>query len=137
MTENIGGKAIADVLFGDVNPGGKLPETFYASTKELPPCLDYDLINHPRTYMYFDKPVLYPFGYGLSYTKFEYSNLKLNSDKIKKDGEVEIQFTIKNTGKMKGDEVAQVYVHKDNADHKSSNKPIKTISKNYTEAWRK
>jgi beta-glucosidase len=78
-----GGDAIADVLFGDVNPGGKLPETFYASTKELPPMSDYDLINHPRTYMYFEKPVLYPFGYGLSYTTFQYSNLKLNSDKIK------------------------------------------------------
>ncbi len=113
-----GGNAIADVLFGDVNPGGKLPETFYASTKDLPPMSDYDLINHPRTYMYFDKPVLYPFGYGLSYTKFEYSSLKLSSDKIKKDGEVEIQFAIKNTGKVKGDEVVQVYAHKDNADIK-------------------
>ncbi len=109
------GKALAGVLFGDINPGGKLPETFYASTKELPPMSDYDLINHPRTYMYFDKPVLYPFGYGLSYTKFEYSNLKLNSGNIKKDGEVDIQFTIKNVGKMKGDEVAQVYVHDENA----------------------
>jgi beta-glucosidase len=113
-----GGKAIADVLFGDVNPGGKLPETFYASTKELPPMADYDLINHPRTYMYFKQPVLYPFGYGLSYTQFEYSNLSLFSNKINKDGEVGIKFTIKNTGKMKGDEVAQVYVHKDNADIK-------------------
>lgn len=106
-----GGKALADVLFGDVNPGGKLPETFYVSTKQLPPMSDYDLIDHPRTYMYFNKPVLYPFGYGLSYTQFEYSNLKLNSEKIKKDGSVEIQFSIKNTGKLKGDEVAQIYVH--------------------------
>ena len=115
----LGGKAIAGVLFGDVNPGGKLPETFYASTKDLPPMYDYDLINHPRSYLYFDKPVLYPFGYGLSYTQFQYSNLKLNSDKIAEDGEVEIQFTVQNTGKLKGDEVAQVYVHALNA-------PIKT-----------
>ncbi len=106
-----GGKAIADVLFGEVNPGGKLPETFYASTKELPPMSDYDLINHPRTYMYFDKPVLYPFGYGLSYTQFEYSDLKLNSDNINQDGDIELQFLVKNTGELKGDEVAQVYVH--------------------------
>jgi beta-glucosidase len=113
-----GGNAIADVLFGDVNPGGKLPETFYASTEELPPMSNYDLINHPRTYMYFNKAVLYPFGYGLSYTTFQFNSLKLNSDKIKKDGQVEIQFSIKNTGKMEGDEVAQVYVHKDNADIK-------------------
>jgi len=106
-----GGKAIADVLFGDVNPSGKLPETFYASTQQLPPMSDYDLINHPRTYMYFEQPVLYPFGHGLSYTQFDYNNLKLDSDKIKKDGEIEIQFTIQNAGKIKGDEVAQVYVH--------------------------
>jgi len=106
-----GGKAIADVLFGEVNPGGKLPETFYASTKQLPPMSDYDLINNPRTYMYFEQPVLYPFGYGLSYTQFEYGNLKLSSDKINTNGDVELQFTIQNTGKMKGDEVAQVYVH--------------------------
>ncbi|NLA22842.1 MAG: hypothetical protein GX870_07370 [Candidatus Marinimicrobia bacterium] len=106
-----GGKAIADVLFGDVNPGGKLPETFYASTQQLPPMSDYDLINHPRTYMYLDQPVLFPFGHGLSYTQFEYSNLKVNSEAIKSDGVVEIQTTIKNTGKMKGDEVVQVYAH--------------------------
>ena len=106
-----GGNAIADVLFGDVNPGGKLPETFYASTQQLPPMSDYDLINNPRTYMYFEQPVLYPFGHGLSYTQFEYSNINLNSDKINTDGEVELQFTIQNTGKLKGDEVAQVYVH--------------------------
>ena len=105
------GKAISDVLFGDINPGGKLPQTFYASTKQLPPFADYDLINNPRTYMYFEQPVLYPFGYGLSYTQFEYSNLKLTLDKIKEDGEIELQFNVKNTGKMKGDEVAQVYVH--------------------------
>jgi len=106
-----GGNAIADVLFGDVNPGGKLPETFYTSTQQLPAMSDYDLINHPRTYMYFEQPVLYPFGHGLSYTQFKYSNLKLTSDKIDKDGEVEIQFTIQNTGKINGDEVAQVYFH--------------------------
>lgn len=106
-----GGRAIADVLFGDVNPGGKLPETFYASTQQLPPMSDYDIINHPRTYMYFEQTVLYPFGHGLSYTQFEYSNLKLTPYKIKNDSEVEIQFTVENVGEMKGDEIAQIYVH--------------------------
>jgi beta-glucosidase len=110
-TGQASGTAIADVLFGDVNPGGKLPETFYASTDQLPPFADYNLINNPRTYMYFEKPVLYPFGHGLSYTKFEYSNLKLFSDKIGVDEKLEISFDIKNTGKYKGDEIAQVYVH--------------------------
>jgi len=104
------GTAIADVIFGDVNPGGKLPETFYASNDQLPPFADYDIINNARTYMYFDKPVLYPFGYGLSYTTFEYSQLILSSVKIKRDGELAIQFNIKNTGNYKGDEVVQVYV---------------------------
>ncbi len=110
-----GGKAIGDVLFGDVNPDGKLPETFYASTQQLPPMSDYDLIDHPRTYMYFNQAVLCPFGYGLSYTQFEYSNLKLASDTVKEDGQIEIQFTVQNAGKVKGDEVAQVYVHDINA----------------------
>ena len=109
------GEAIADVLFGDFNPGGKLPETFYASTIELPPMSNYDLIDYPRTYMYFNKPVLYPFGYGLSYTEFEFSDLKLNSETIKDNGDVTIQFTVKNIGKLKGDEVAQVYVHDEDA----------------------
>lgn len=110
-----GGTAIADALFGDINPGGKLPETFYASTQQLPPMSDYDLINHPRTYMYFDQPVLFPFGHGLSYAEFTYSNLGFNADRVKKDGKVVIEFTVQNTGKVKGDEVAQVYVHHANA----------------------
>ncbi len=105
------GTALANVLFGEVNPGGKLPETFYASTEQIPPFADYDIINHGRTYMYFDQPVLYPFGYGLSYTTFEYSDLDLNADKIDRNGEIKIQCLVKNTGKYKGDEVVQVYIH--------------------------
>ncbi len=104
------GTAIADVLFGDVNPGGKLPETFYASTDQLPPFDNYDIINYGRTYMYFEKPVLYPFGYGLSYTTFKYSNLRLSADKISKDGSIKIGCTVQNTGNYKGDEVVQVYI---------------------------
>jgi len=111
----LGGTAIADALFGDINPGGKLPETFYLSTQQLPPAYDYDIINHPRTYMYFDQPVLFPFGHGLSYTQFEYSNLKINAENIHKDDEIEISFDVKNIGERSGDEVAQVYVHADEA----------------------
>ena len=109
-TGQAAGTAIADALFGDFNPGGKLPETFYASTEQLPPFADYDIINNGRTYMYFEKPVLYPFGHGLSYTTFKYSNLKLSSDKISSDGSIKIECTVKNTGEYKGDEVVQVYV---------------------------
>jgi len=109
-TGQASGTAIADVLFGDVNPGGKLPETFYASTEQLPDFANYDIINHGRTYMYFEEPVLYPFGHGLSYTKFKYSNLRLSANRIGKRGLIKIQCTVKNTGNYKGDEVVQVYV---------------------------
>jgi beta-glucosidase len=114
----LGGKAIAGVLFGDVNPGGKLPETFYASTEQLPPMSDYDLINHPRTYMYFDKPVLFPFGHGLSYTRFEYSDLVLGGTHAKAGEDVEVRCTIQNAGKVAGDEVVQLYLHKPGASFK-------------------
>jgi beta-glucosidase len=109
-TGQASGTAIADVLFGDVNPGGKLPETFYASTEQLPPFANYDIINHGRTYMYFEDPVLYPFGHGLSYTTFKYSNLKLSAKEITRDGLIKIGCTVENTGNYKGDEVVQVYV---------------------------
>jgi len=125
----LGGYAVADVLFGDVNPGGKLPVTFYASTNQLPPMWDYDLINNPRTYMYFDKPVLYPFGHGLSYTKFNYSDLKFNSNSIKRNDELELQFTIKNVGDIKGDEVVQVYARAINANFKVPIKQLKRFQR--------
>lgn len=120
------GKAIGEVLFGETNPGGRLPETFYASTTQLPPMYDYDIINRPRTYMYFGKPVLFPFGYGLSYTRFEYANLTLSAERIKSNGDVVIQFTVQNAGSMKGDEVTQVYVHSSDA---SFNVPINQLKR--------
>lgn len=99
-----GGTAIADVLFGDYNPAGRLPFTFYKSMNDLPPMDDYEVSNG-RTYMYFEKEVLYPFGYGLSYTQFEYSAMK-----VKKRGEkLELSVTLKNTGNYDGDEVIQLY----------------------------
>lgn len=100
-----GGNAVAEVLFGDYNPGGRLPLTFYNSLDELPPFDDYS-ISKGRTYQYFTGTPLYPFGYGLSYTKFRYKNLKVASD----GDEVRIDFVLSNTGKYNGDEVAQVYV---------------------------
>lgn len=100
-----GGKAVAEVLFGDYNPGGRLPLTYYRSLNELPPFDDYD-ITKGRTYKYFKGDVLYPFGYGLSYTSFKYSNLQVTDG----EKEVSVSFLLKNTGKYAGDEVAQVYV---------------------------
>ena len=100
-----GGTAVAEVLFGDYNPAGRLSLTYYKFLEELPPFDDYD-ITKGRTYQYFKKDALYPFGYGLSYTTFKYSNLEV-TDAGKT---VNVSFTLKNTGKRAGDEVAQVYV---------------------------
>ena len=100
-----GGTAVAEVLFGDYNPGGRLPLTYYNSLDELPPFDDYDVAKG-RTYQYFKGKPLYPFGYGLSYTTFAYSNL----DVTDKGDVLTVHFRIKNTGKQDGDEVAQLYV---------------------------
>ena len=100
-----GGTAVTDVLFGDYNPAGRLPLTYYKSLDELPPFDDYD-ITKGRTYKYFKGDVLYPFGYGLSYSSFKYSDLKVKDSTDK----VTVSFRLKNTGRRKGDEVAQVYV---------------------------
>ena len=105
-----GGHAIADVLFGDVNPAGRLPHTVYASEEQVPPLTEYE-VTKGFTYMYLNGEPLFPFGHGLSYTTFKYGKLKLSADTIKADGSVNISVEITNTGKRAGDEVAQLYVH--------------------------
>ena len=102
-----GGRAVAEVLFGEVNPSGHLPVTFYRATADLPSFTDYSMTN--RTYRYFSGTPLYAFGHGLSYTKFDFNNGKLESTKIPVDGTAKVTFTVKNSGKRDGDEVAQVY----------------------------
>jgi beta-glucosidase len=100
------GTAITDVLFGRYNPAGRLPITFYKSINDIPAFTDYSMKG--KTYRFCEKPVLYPFGYGLSFTDFEYSNLRifpLANNMLK------VSATIKNIGKMAGDEVAQLYIH--------------------------
>jgi beta-glucosidase len=101
------GLAIADVLFGNYNPAGRLPVTFYKSTIELPPFTNYNM--EGRTYRYFQGEPLFPFGHGLSYTKFEYSNLKLPT-KVSTGDNAQITITVKNVGSMNGEEVVQLYV---------------------------
>lgn len=103
-----GAKALADVLFGDFNPSGKLPVTFYASNDDLPDFLDYSMEN--RTYKYFRGTPLYAFGYGLSYTTFEYGQPKLSKASMKKDGKVTVSVPVKNTGSVDGAEIVEVYV---------------------------
>jgi beta-glucosidase len=104
-----GGTAIAEVLFGDVNPGGKLPITFYKSDEQLPPFHDYD-ITQGRTYMYLKEKPLYPFGYGLSYTTFDYGNLQIIPASIGRTDTVRVSVDVQNTGNRSGDEVVQCYV---------------------------
>jgi beta-glucosidase len=103
-----GGKAVADVLFGDANPSGRLPVTFPKSINDIPAFENYSMVG--RTYRYMEKEPLYPFGFGLSYTKFNYSNLKLSTDKIKKGESITASFTVTNAGQLEGDEVAQLYI---------------------------
>jgi len=119
-----GGAAIADVIFGDYNPGGKLPVTFYKNVTSLPHLGDYD-ISKGRTYWFYDSDVLYPFGHGLSYTTFEYSNIALDKNSFRiNDVDLKVSMEIKNTGSVKGDEVVQLYVR----DTESSvNQPIKRL----------
>ena len=103
------GSALADVLFGDYNPSGRLVETWVKSEKDLPDLLNYNL-RHGRTYMYFKGEPLYPFGFGLSYTTFAYSNLRTGTARVAKDGEVTISVNVRNTGTRDGQEVVQLYV---------------------------
>lgn len=105
-----GGNAIADVLFGDFNPAGRLPFTFFKSTDDLAPFDDYE-VTHGRTYMYFKGEPLFPFGFGLSYTSFDYSGLTIDNKSPKETDTVNVSFDVKNKGDRDGDEVVQLYVH--------------------------
>ena len=105
-----GGNAIADVLFGNVNPGAKMPLTVYESDKQVPPQDEYD-ISKGFTYMYINGSPLFPFGHGLSYTEFKYSGMKISSKKINENGQVTISVKVKNIGPIEGDEVVQLYIH--------------------------
>ena len=103
------GDGLADVLFGHYNPAGRLTQTWVASMDQLPPMMDYD-VRHGRTYLYLQAKPLYAFGFGLSYTKFTYSNLKVSSSAIKTGDELTVSVDVKNDGKRDGEEVVQMYV---------------------------
>jgi beta-glucosidase len=103
-----GGAAIADVLFGDYNPAGRLPVTFYKSVDQLPPFESYAMDG--RTYRFFKGQPLYPFGHGLSYTKFKYSGFTVSSSSVAPGDSVIVSATVENSGPREGDEVVQLYV---------------------------
>jgi beta-glucosidase len=103
------GDGLADVLFGDYDPAGRLTQTWPTSMGDLPPMMDYD-IRHGRTYMYAKAKPLYAFGYGLSYTSFRYGNLRVSGGEIHPGSHVDVSVDVTNTGKRAGDEVVQMYV---------------------------
>jgi beta-glucosidase len=103
-----GGAAVAETLSGKNNPAGRLPVTFYKGVDQLPNFEDYGMAN--RTYRYFTGKPLYPFGYGLSYTKFSYSDLCIPSTAVTAGKSVDVDVTVSNTGKLAGDEVVQLYL---------------------------
>src|SRR5882757_8926627 len=118
------GMALAKVLFGDYNPGGHLVTTWPKSIEQLPPMMDYN-IRHGRTYMYFKGEPLYPFGFGLSYSTFRYTNLKTSSAQIEKDGSITVAVDVTNTGRQAGDEVIQLYVKHLHSKVERPNKELK------------
>ena len=124
------GDAIAEILFGDVNPGGKLNGTWYKSVNDLPEITDYTLRGgngkNGRTLWYFDKDVSYEFGYGLSYTTFEYGNFKISKNTVTPHDKITISVDVKNTGKCEGDEVVQIYM-KTPESPASLQRPIKRL----------
>ena len=116
----LGGQAVADVLFGDYNPSGKLPVTFYKSIQQLPDFEDYSMKG--RTYRYMSDP-LFPFGFGLSYTTFTIGTAQVSNNEINSGGSVELTVPVSNTGKRAGTEIVQVYIRKPD----DSNGPLKTL----------
>lgn len=103
-----GGTAIADVLFGDYNPGGRLPVTFYRSVADLPPFDEYSMAH--RTYRFFEGAPLYPFGHGLSFTTFRHDRLRTSADTLRRGDTIRVSVDVTNTGARSGDEVVQLYV---------------------------
>ncbi|MEZ5038770.1 MAG: glycoside hydrolase family 3 C-terminal domain-containing protein [Saprospiraceae bacterium] len=121
-----GGTAIADVLFGDYNPAGRLPVTFYKSVEDLPPFEQYEMTD--QTYRYFKGTPLYPFGYGLSYSTFEYSDLKM-ANQAKAGEAIEVSVKVTNKGDLDGEEVVQLYISQVNSPVPAPLKSLKAFER--------
>jgi beta-glucosidase len=123
-----GGNAIAEVLFGETNPAGRLPLTWYQSMDDMPPFNDYE-VSKGRTYMYFEGKTIYPFGFGLSYTNFTYSNIKLDRSEIQRGDTITVKLDVQNSGKFDGDEVVQLYIQQKSATVKLPQKQLKAFQR--------
>jgi beta-glucosidase len=122
-----GGDALADVLFGDVSPAGRLPVTFYESTRQLPAFEDYAM--EGRTYRYFRGQPVYAFGHGLSYTRFEYSGLRLSRPRVGPAESLEVSLDVRNAGSRDGDEVVQLYVRGGAASPAAPNRDLRGFTR--------
>jgi len=118
------GNGLADIISGDVSPSAKLPQTWYSDDSQLFDIMDYDVIGSGQTYRYFEGKPLYPFGYGLSYSSFEYSNISLSAQSIGDGEKIEVSFDLKNTGDYRAAEVAQLYTRFDGSRVK---RPLKAL----------
>jgi beta-glucosidase len=123
------GNAVAEVLFGDYSPSGKLNMTWFRSVEQLPELMDYDIIKGKRTYMYFDGEPLYPFGHGLSYAEMSYKDLNLSTKDLQQNDTLNISVQVDNTGAVDGDEVVQLYVQALNSRVKRPIKQLKGFEK--------
>jgi beta-glucosidase len=117
-----GGNAVADVIFGDVSPSGRLPITFPVSADQLPAFDDYSMKG--RTYKYMTKTPLYPFGYGLSYSRFEYGDAKLSDNTIGAGDTLKVEISVRNAGDVQADEIVQLYL---SINDKRMELPISTL----------
>jgi len=127
------GHAVADVLFGDVNPGGRLTQTWYRSTTDLPDILEYDIIKAKRTYQYFEGAPLYPFGYGLSYSTFRYGDLRVDDRVLGPRDELTVHVAVTNTSDRAGDEVVQLYTRQQRSRDVLPNRQLRTFARVHLE----
>ena len=127
-----GGQAVADIIFGDVNPSGRLPITFPKSLDQLPPYEDYSMVD--RTYRYMEDDPMYPFGYGLSFAKFTYANARLSKTEVSADESVEVSVEVKNSGEQSGEEVVQLYVSDSEASFRVPNYSLQGVKRVRLEA---
>ncbi|MFB9802605.1 glycoside hydrolase family 3 C-terminal domain-containing protein, partial [Streptomonospora salina] len=128
------GNALASVLYGDANPAGRLPQTWYRSAEDLPAMNDYDVIDSGHTYQYFEGDPLYAFGHGLSYTDFEYGKPELDRKRIGADGTVTVRVPVTNTGERGGDEVVQLYTSQKRSRVQQPAKELRDFERVHVEA---
>jgi beta-glucosidase len=127
------GNALAGVLFGDVNPAGRLTQTWYRSTADLPDILEYDIIKAKRTYQYFEGRPLYPFGFGLSYSTFRYRDLRVSDRTLDARDNLTVQVEVTNTGDRAGDEVVQLYTHQNKSRDAQPGKQLRAFQRVHLE----